>query len=51
VEKKDLKEISTKDLVEELEGRTGVETVRVDPYDLYQAPETEGPAVILTVID
>jgi hypothetical protein len=51
VEKKDLKEISTKDLVEELEGRTGVETVRVDPYELYKAPEIEGPAIILTVVD
>ena len=52
IEKLDcLKHISTKDLIEELEGRTGVETVRVDPYDLYKAPEIEGPAIILTVID
>jgi len=47
-----LKEVSTKELVEELKGRTGVKTVKVKPYDNYRPTKAiEGPAIILTVID
>ena len=53
-----LKSVSTRDLVEELKTREGVETVEVDPYDEY-AVEVEidtdhrgtGPAIIMIVTD
>lgn len=46
----DIKKISTKDLVEELEKRAGVETVNVNPYDKCEL-SIEGPAIVLKVID
>ncbi len=46
-----LKDIPTKELVQELERRAGVETVKVEPYKDYKAPAVNGPAIILTVID
>jgi len=53
-----LKDIPTRDLLEELKNREGVQTVEVDPYDEY-AVEVEfdvdirgnGPAVICIVTD
>jgi hypothetical protein len=53
-----LKDIPTRDLLEELKKREGVQTVEVDPYDEY-AVEVEldvdirgnGPAVICIVTD
>jgi hypothetical protein len=51
--------ISTKDLVDELSAREGVQEVRVNPYDDLEAEmiaakkriPKEGPARILVVID
>lgn len=45
-----LKEISTKDLTEELMKREGVEIIIAEPYEK-KAIEIEGPAIIITVID
>ena len=46
----DLKNVSTKDLVEELSNRAGVRRTDVEPYD-YKDISVEGPAIILVVID
>lgn len=46
-----IKEISTKELVKELERREGVETIKVAPYDKFTPRPIEGPAILLKVID
>lgn len=45
-----LKEYSTKQLVEELSGRAGVETDWASPYE-YKIVECDGSAVVLVVTD
>lgn len=54
----DLKNISTKDLVNELKKREGVDSIQAEPYKGYeihieQNPpiKAQGPATILNVID
>lgn len=47
---KDLKNITTKELVEELEAREGVEIKRVDPYQ-DEVIDVNGPCVVLIVAD
>lgn len=47
---KDLKNILTKELVEELEKREGVEIKRVDPYQ-DEVINVNGPCVVITVVD
>lgn len=46
----DIKEISTKELVDELKHRLGVETVTAEPYQDAEI-KVNGPAVILIVTD
>lgn len=46
----DLKEVSTKDLVEELKTREGVEATIAEPYKDSEV-RVSGPAIILVVID
>jgi hypothetical protein len=45
-----LTQFSTKDLVEELVIRVGVNEMKVEPYQIEQI-EVEGPAIVLVVID
>jgi len=45
-----LKSVSTKDLVEELKTREGVETAIAEPYADLEI-KVNGPAIVLTVID
>lgn len=45
-----LEKYSTKELVEELENREGVEKTTAAPYD-EKSIEVNGPAVVLTIID
>lgn len=47
---RDLKNITTKELVEELENRVGVETKRVDPYQ-DEVINVNGPCMVITVVD
>ena len=42
--------VSTRDLVEELEKREGVETTIAEPYQDVQV-KVNGPAIVLVVID
>lgn len=46
----DLENVSTRDLVEELKKREGVEVEEYGAYEMYQT-EGEGPAIILIVTD
>lgn len=46
----DLKCISTKDLVEELKSREGVNTEIAEPHKIINLP-IDGPAIVLVVID
>lgn len=46
----DLKNIPTKELVEELSGREGVEKITAEPYEELNIP-VSGPAVVMVVID
>lgn len=46
----ELKDIATKDLVDELKKREGVETAIAEPYR-DKAIEVTGPAIILVVMD
>ncbi|ADK16191.1 BC1881 family protein [Clostridium ljungdahlii] len=46
----DLKNVSTKKLVEELKSREGVETTTVEPY-VEKAIKANGPAIVFVVID
>lgn len=46
----DIKNISTRDLVEELKTREGVRTIEVDPYSPYSVGGT-GPVIVLVVED
>lgn len=46
----DIKNISTRDLVEELKSREGVRTLEIDPYKPYSVGGT-GPAIVLVVED
>lgn len=48
--KKQLSSFSTKELVEELKEREGVETEIVEPYKDKQII-VNGPAIVLTVVD
>ncbi len=50
VRKVEIKDISTKELVEELKKREGVETTIVEPYAEFDV-KGNGPAIVLTVID
>lgn len=45
-----LNDLTTKELVEELVGRAGVEKTTVGPYE-EKTIEVNGPAIVLTVID
>ncbi|WP_459843386.1 BC1881 family protein [Halanaerocella petrolearia] len=45
-----LMSIPTKDLVEELKKREGVESATVEPHNKLQ-PEIKGPAIVLKIID
>ncbi|MBU3185629.1 BC1881 family protein [Clostridium estertheticum] len=45
-----LKKISTKQLVNELRTREGIETTIVEPYVDFEC-KINGPAIVLTVID
>ena len=53
----DLKNVSTKQLVEELASREAVEAIRIDPYEEYSITIGEqkindgGPVVILRIWD
>lgn len=47
---RDLKDISTRDLVEELSRREGVKTNAVTPYAKLKV-EVEGPIIVLIVED
>lgn len=53
----DLSAVPTCELVEELKKREGVDSVTVEPYELYsitvgnKKAEEKGPAVLLVVID
>ena len=52
-----LQEISTKDLVAEIEKRAGVKSIRVEPHERYafdannMHQESTGPVVVLIVSD
>lgn len=46
----ELKDVATKDLVDELKKREGVETAIAEPYQ-DKAIEVTGPAIILVVMD
>ena len=53
-----LSKVSTKELVEELRKREGVDSIEVEPYISYEINveenppiNAEGPAIILNVID
>ena len=46
----ELKDIATKDLVDELKKREGVETAIAEPYQ-DKAIEVTGPSIILVVMD
>ena len=50
LEKIDLKNIKTCELVEELSKRKGVEKIIVEPYQKKQI-NVEGPIIILKIID
>lgn len=45
-----LKNIPTKELVEELSGREGIEKITAEPYAELNIP-VSGPAVVMVVID
>ena len=45
-----LQKVSTKDLVEELKRREGVETTIAEPYQ-DKAVSVNGPSIVLVVID
>lgn len=45
-----LEDISTKELVEELKTREGVETTIAEPYAEFDV-KGNGPAIVLTIID
>lgn len=45
-----LREISTKDLVEELKNREGVEIKTAEPYEDMEI-SVNGPAVVLIIVD
>ena len=53
----DLTNVSTRELVEELEKREAVEVIRVKPYEKYSVEangekhEDEGPAVVIRIWD
>lgn len=53
----DLKNVSTMELVKELEKREGVEKIAINPYETYsiiangQTISDEGPVVILKIVD
>lgn len=47
---KELKNISTCDLVKELQSREGVETTIADPYQNVEV-KVNGPAIVLVIID
>lgn len=54
----DLSKAPTKDLVEELKKREGVDSIQVEPYVSYEISvkenppiKAEGPAIILNIID
>ena len=52
-----LKNISTKELVSELRNRIGVEVTNINPYDLIvenlygKLKDQTGPAIVLVIID
>lgn len=46
----ELKNYSTKELVEELSNREGVERTDIKPYEL-RGTDVEGPAVVLIIMD
>lgn len=46
----DLSKITTRDLVEELKKREGVNAKQVTPYEDYRV-EVNGPAVVLLITD
>ncbi|WP_195945861.1 BC1881 family protein [Paraclostridium bifermentans] len=46
----DLKNIATKELVEELKNREGIEIKEVDPYK-DEVINVNGPCVVITVVD
>ncbi|OZV11689.1 hypothetical protein CIW83_13645 [Tissierella sp. P1] len=54
---KNIKDIATKELIEELRNRNGVKELIAEPYDSFkimvkeQILEETGPAIILVVID
>lgn len=45
-----IKEFSTKELVEELKEREGVNTIIAEPYEK-KTVDLEGPAIVLVVTD
>ena len=47
---KELKKIETKELVNELRNREGVEIKIIDPYENYVL-EVSGPMIVIKVID
>ena len=46
----ELKNVSTKELIDELRNREGVETTIAEPYEDVTV-STNGPAIVLVVID
>lgn len=46
----ELKNVSTKELIDELRNREGVETTIAEPYEEVTV-STNGPAIVLVVID
>lgn len=46
-----LRQMTTKELVEELRKRTGVFSKDIKPHAKVKLGEIEGPAIVLTVID
>ncbi len=47
--KADIEDMHTYMLCDELEIRTGVETIHVDPYEIVELPSIEGPASVFIV--
>lgn len=47
--KADIEDMHTYMLCDELETRTGVETIHVDPYEIVELPSIEGPASVFIV--
>ena len=47
----DLSKVSTADLIYELSKRKGIEQIIVEPYQEYELPIVEGPAIIYVVTD